>query len=186
MLSCEAKPGTPVSTPQTSMPRFLMASTVGPGHAPPPWARAALCAPGPSSRIAARAIASRPRHTCPDDLRIVIAPPFDVASPGPLVRRRGWGQAGGTMINTQYGFAGCQSQGRPYLRSFLSLLPARRSSPAGSGALRRSTGELPFRQLWPLAGLPTNDRVRSRPWENTIAIGSWADLHRTDCDERSD
>src|SRR5262249_5821810 len=37
----------------------------GPGHALPPWASVALCVPAPISRVAAKVIASSPRHTCP-------------------------------------------------------------------------------------------------------------------------
>src|SRR4051812_30573021 len=74
-LSWVAKPGTPVSTPQASMPRFLMVSTVGPGQLTP-WACAPF--PGRSSSAAPNSPASKPflrRAECPV---IVIDPPGDL------------------------------------------------------------------------------------------------------------
>src|SRR5690348_10836527 len=58
-LSCVAKPGTPVSTPQDSVPRFLMASTVGPGQLTP----CACAAYAGTSNAAASVAARMPRRS---------------------------------------------------------------------------------------------------------------------------
>src|SRR6266542_2704282 len=70
VLSCVANPGTPVSTPHDSAPRFLMLSTVGPGQLTP-----CACAANPgSSNAAASPAAYRLRLRQPSMFLMAIDP----------------------------------------------------------------------------------------------------------------